>query len=1144
MDDCKVHVELQSDFGPSVGVRAKTIASGGAAASLSPLAGRTVREWGIPWLDRREREGIRSIRDDRSRWQTHVLDFAEWADWPPAAVTKARAREWLAALCGRTSSNPAHRRTKRPLASQTLKNVLNLVRRSFADMFEVGLIDENPFAGLKVHRSRGASTKRKWTVLRCEGGPTADNEQTRALAAMPVPERYMVGVAMGSGLRQGEQWNLLLADIVTEGPRPHLIARFGSTDEDEDEEAGPTKGGQPREVPLFGLALTSMRAWLAALPSFAPDNPQGLAFPSRVGTVRLCGKTFRAFEKLHEVVGRHVRWHDLRHTCASSLVGGWWAPPDNPNDPDFVWSLEEVRVLLGHCSISVTEKYAHFAADTAQRAAARMSQEPPAPVTAPELNDLPRRAVSLRRATVRRKLAREQSRRVQESEIGQEPDGRPPRGYGLILQGIAKAERRDRAIMDHIRRSGRVVYGSGFENRCHTPQGVETTAGVAKPDTLATELEDQLAAARERVTELDRQRAESMRFTGPGMAAAADRTEKRLEALETSRELARVYGGPVENVDVATSVHVTWDIAAQATCPHPVDRQIDIDPLTCGDCGKALRYGQPGMPLSPMLPVIVPTSEELGYAPKRDLFLPVTKTGNEGKEGSNVEKDSAGVRRVQEDVEAERDGEASPLGLSGVEGGGGGERSAGHLPRLRVVANDGARASHEGAELERLTPFQERDEARCQLEICLHVANGEPNWHEVIRGEGVAVAAVRSLRLALEAAKIRLVVKGSSEAPLAGQFRKRPIVVRAEQFHANVKPWPDGVVAHSAGETPHVRTLEGWMHVSEGDWIITGVKGEKYPCKPDIFAATYESVERGSGEATPVVVHGTIAERGETMVAVDFGTVNDPIWVPNDRIEQRGEAARPAASTACLFEGCDAQHAGEYALCPTHLGDLIDTANRRTAEASLEVESIWAVWDDGVGGIVDAFTDLGSAETYAGDHTARHNRKTRVTGPYHRTLGPREIESRRERARPSRIDAALDAIAKEYPGTSSMSDHGPNLNPLPVRDTWQGPASKDDVRAAPNASPTLIETIESEGPLLDELAKLDASPEAIRLSTAEGSPETDWHASYQAAHDELEASRSREQMLAFRLREATGLLSDLDRVGVRASLWLDREVKE
>jgi hypothetical protein len=56
----------------------------------------------------------------------------------------------------------------------------------------------------------------------------------------------------------------------------------------------------------------------------------------------------------------------------------------------------------------------------------------------------------------------------------------------------------------------------------------------------------------------------------------------------------------------------------------------------------------------------------------------------------------------------------------------------------------------------------------------------------------------------------------------------------------------DSLCKH-CGQTMHVHgwidTLEGGHIVCPGDWIITGVKGEHYPCKPDIFAATYEAVE-------------------------------------------------------------------------------------------------------------------------------------------------------------------------------------------------------------------------------------------------------------------------------------------------------------
>ena len=45
------------------------------------------------------------------------------------------------------------------------------------------------------------------------------------------------------------------------------------------------------------------------------------------------------------------------------------------------------------------------------------------------------------------------------------------------------------------------------------------------------------------------------------------------------------------------------------------------------------------------------------------------------------------------------------------------------------------------------------------------------------------------------------------------------------------------------GDTLTIQTLEGEMTANNGDWIIRGVKGELYPCKPDIFAATYDPVD-------------------------------------------------------------------------------------------------------------------------------------------------------------------------------------------------------------------------------------------------------------------------------------------------------------
>lgn len=59
------------------------------------------------------------------------------------------------------------------------------------------------------------------------------------------------------------------------------------------------------------------------------------------------------------------------------------------------------------------------------------------------------------------------------------------------------------------------------------------------------------------------------------------------------------------------------------------------------------------------------------------------------------------------------------------------------------------------------------------------------------------------------------------------RYRKRPVIIEAYQTDKEMI----------------IHTLEGDMKASVGDYIITGLRGEKYPCKPDIFNATYEKVE-------------------------------------------------------------------------------------------------------------------------------------------------------------------------------------------------------------------------------------------------------------------------------------------------------------
>lgn len=82
------------------------------------------------------------------------------------------------------------------------------------------------------------------------------------------------------------------------------------------------------------------------------------------------------------------------------------------------------------------------------------------------------------------------------------------------------------------------------------------------------------------------------------------------------------------------------------------------------------------------------------------------------------------------------------------------------------------------------------------------------------------------------------------------KFRKKPVVIEAVQWTGANTPEISlfiGVKMDNLSSAPFtdvliIKTLEGDMRASKGDWIIKGVQGEFYPCKPDIFDQTYEAV--------------------------------------------------------------------------------------------------------------------------------------------------------------------------------------------------------------------------------------------------------------------------------------------------------------
>ena len=91
------------------------------------------------------------------------------------------------------------------------------------------------------------------------------------------------------------------------------------------------------------------------------------------------------------------------------------------------------------------------------------------------------------------------------------------------------------------------------------------------------------------------------------------------------------------------------------------------------------------------------------------------------------------------------------------------------------------------------------------------------------------------------------------------KFRKKPVVIEAEQWvgcrrydgmnvtiEMPIPPVPHNLLRKRwtwRGRRWQIKTLEGWYSLTPNDWIINGVIGEFYPCKPDIFEQTYEKVQ-------------------------------------------------------------------------------------------------------------------------------------------------------------------------------------------------------------------------------------------------------------------------------------------------------------
>lgn len=137
----------------------------------------------------------------------------------------------------------------------------------------------------------------------------------------------------------------------------------------------------------------------------------------------------------------------------------------------------------------------------------------------------------------------------------------------------------------------------------------------------------------------------------------------------------------------------------------------------------------------------------------------------------------------------------------------------------------------------------------------------------------------------------------------ARKYRKKPVLIEAIQLtsdvaqfwrvyefmRSDVQEWDDEPFRI------RIRTLEGEMWATEGDWVIKGVQGEFYPCKPDIFAQTYESAARPAPEAlgaAGVTVAELIDALETASEAMDYlGDVLNGMDAVTEEDEQKTEPA-------------------------------------------------------------------------------------------------------------------------------------------------------------------------------------------------------------------------------------------------------------
>lgn len=240
-----------------------------------------------------------------------------------AKVTKARIMGWRDEVAT-------------DYAPTTVNSALTCLSSAFSYFVDRGWIPTNPCRGV----SRLEVCERSYNWLKTRG------ELERLLGVCPDELRDMIAFAVGTGVRIDEQLHLQWVDIDLE--RRLITVQRG--------EQGTVKGGRIRYVPILDAVLPMLKAR-----GLKRDGAE-LVFPGKGGKVRDKPAVRRALRAALKRAGQdeRLRWHDLRHTCAS-----WWVLASG--------DIFRLSKLLGHRSVVITEQwYAHLSPEAWQQDYARL----------------------------------------------------------------------------------------------------------------------------------------------------------------------------------------------------------------------------------------------------------------------------------------------------------------------------------------------------------------------------------------------------------------------------------------------------------------------------------------------------------------------------------------------------------------------------------------------------------------------------------------------------------------------------------------------------------------------------------------------------------------------------------------------------